>query len=125
MSTIPTIDTFAALDIRVGRVLIAAPLAKARTPAYAMTIDLGPEIGLKQSSAQITAGYPEPDALIGRLVLCVVNLPPRRVAGYESQVLTLGVYASGSTSGVSTTGSAVSLIAPDAAVACVPGDRLG
>jgi tRNA-binding protein len=120
VSTIPTIDTFATLDIRVGRVLNAAPLAKARTPAYAMTIDLGPEIGRKQSSAQITAGYPEPDALIGRLVLCVVNLPVRRVAGYESQVLTLGVYASSDGRP-----GAVSLVGPDAAVPCVPGDRLG
>ena len=120
-----TIDDFATLDIRVGRVLSAAPLEGARTPAYAMRIDLGPEIGTKRSSAQVTAGYPDPEALVGTLVLCVVNLPPRRVAGFVSEVLTLGVYSSVAEGADGASGGAVSLIGPDARVPCAPGDRLG
>ena len=85
-----TIDAFERVDIRVGRVLAAEPLAGARKPAYTLRIDFGPEIGIKASSAQLTARY-QPADLIGRLVLGVVNLPPRRVAGFTSETLTLGV----------------------------------
>ncbi len=84
-----TIDTFFEVDIRVGRVVAASLNPKARKPAYRMEIDFGP-LGMRTSSAQLTALY-TPEELIGRQVLAVVNFPPRRVAGVESQVLVLGV----------------------------------
>ena len=85
-----TIEAFQAIDIRAGRVIAAAPLAGARRPALCLTIDFGPELGERQSTAQITALY-TPEALTGRQVLAVVNLPPRRVAGARSEVLVLGL----------------------------------
>ncbi|WP_159998978.1 tRNA-binding protein [Roseomonas sp. 18066] len=90
MEATATIDDFDRLDIRVGTVVDARPLEGARKPAFKLEIDLGPEIGIRKSSAQVTAHY-TPDKLIGRQVLCVVNFPPRRIAGFESQVLTLGL----------------------------------
>lgn len=84
------IEDFARVDIRVGRVLAAEPLVGARKPAYTLRIDFGPEIGVKASSAQLTNHY-QTDELVGRLVLGVVNLPPRRIAGFTSETLTLGV----------------------------------
>jgi tRNA-binding protein len=84
-----TVDDFARLDIRVGRILEAAPLESARKPAYRLLLDFGP-LGQRRSSAQLTETYPDPRALIGRLVVGVVNFPPRRVAGFESEVLVLG-----------------------------------
>jgi len=75
--------------MRVGRVLEAEPLAGARRPAYRLTLDFGP-LGVKRSSAQLTALYPAA-SLVGRLVAAVVNFPPRRIAGFESEVLVLGV----------------------------------
>jgi tRNA-binding protein len=82
-------DTFFAVDIRVGRVVAAVLNPKARTPAYRMEIDFGP-LGMRTSSAQLTALY-TPEELIGRQVLAVVNFPPRRIAGVQSEVLVLGV----------------------------------
>ncbi|KMO23691.1 tRNA-binding protein [Methylobacterium indicum] len=84
------IDDFLKLDVRVGTVVEAAPIPEARRPAYRLVIDLGPALGLKKSSAQVTVHY-APEALIGRQVLCVVNLPPRQVGPVRSEVLTLGV----------------------------------
>ena len=72
-----------------GRVLAAEPLAAARKPAYKLRIDFGAALGVKESSAQLTVHY-TPEELVGRLVLAVVNFPPRRIAGFKSEVLTLG-----------------------------------
>ena len=83
------LEAFGALDLRVGRILTAEPLAGARRPAYKLTLDLGP-LGHKGSSAQITDLY-TPEALVGRLVVCAVNLGVRRIAGFASEVLVLGL----------------------------------
>lgn len=78
------------VDIRVGRVVRAEPFPEARKPAYKLLIDFGAEIGQKRSSAQLTERY-RPEALEGRLVLAVVNMPPRQIGPFLSEVLTLGV----------------------------------
>src|SRR5215213_5276420 len=84
-----SVETFFEVDVRVGRIVAAALNPKARKPAYRLEIDFGP-LGRRTSSAQLTDLY-APDDLIGRQILAVVNFPPRRVAGVESQVLVLGV----------------------------------
>jgi tRNA-binding protein len=81
-------EHFAGLDIRVGRILSVEEFPEARNPAWKLEIDFGPEVGVKRSSAQITH-YPA-DALEGRLIVGVVNFPPRRIAGFKSEVLVLG-----------------------------------
>ena len=83
-------DDFAKLDIRVGRILQADEFPQARKPAYKLRIDFGPAIGVRNSSAQITKYYDTKD-LVGKLVLGVVNFPPRQIATFFSEVLTLGV----------------------------------
>lgn len=85
-----TIDDFQKLDIRVGKVIEVNDFPEAKKPAYKLKIDFGPEIGAKNSSAQIVALYSK-DELVGRLVLGVVNFPPRKVGPFESEVLILGV----------------------------------
>lgn len=85
-----TFDDFLKLDIRVGRIVDAREFPEARKPAYKLAIDFGPDVGIKGSSAQIVARY-STDELVGKLVLGVVNFPPRRIGPFESEVLTLGV----------------------------------
>jgi tRNA-binding protein len=87
-----TYDDFARLDIRVGRIVQVDEFPKARRPAWKLRIDFGP-LGVKASSAQIVKHYDPPD-LVGKLVLGVVNLPPRQIADFNSEVLTLGVILS-------------------------------
>lgn len=82
-------DQFLAVDIRIGRILSAEPFPDARKPAYKLTIDFGPAIGVKRSSAQITEQYTLDD-LNGRMIAAVVNFPPRQIGKFMSQVLTLG-----------------------------------
>lgn len=96
---------FTELDIRIGTVVKAEPFPEARVPAIKMVIDFGP-LGHKRTSAQITKRY-TPEAMIGRQVVAVVNLSPRRIAGYVSEVLVLG--------GVPEEGDVV-LLQPDAPV---------
>jgi len=85
-----TIDDFQKLDIRVGKILEVHDFPEARKPAYKLVIDLGNEIGIKKSSAQITENYTK-ETLVNTLVLCVVNFPPRKIGPFVSEVLTLGV----------------------------------
>jgi tRNA-binding protein len=99
-------DQFLAVDIRVGRIVTADAFPEARKPAYKLTIDFGPAIGVKRSSVQITENYAL-EELPGCLVAAVVNFPPRQIGKFMSEVLTLGFPDEK---------GAVVLIAPDADV---------
>ena len=100
-------EIFAAVDIRVGTVVRAELLEGARKPAIKLEIDFGGELGKKWSSAQLTVHY-TPEVLVGKRVCAVVNFAPKRIAGFESQVLVLGF---------ADAAGAVVLIAPDRDVA--------
>lgn len=90
MSETISFDDFMKVDVRVGRIVEAEAFPEARKPAYKMKIDFGPEIGVKKTSAQVTRHY-TPELLVGRLVMAVVNFPPRQIGPVMSEVLTLGV----------------------------------
>jgi len=107
-----TISEFEQIDIRVGRIVRAEAFPEARKAAYKLVIDFGPEIGERRSSAQLTARYRCED-LVGRLVVGVVNLPPRRIGPFVSEALTLGVPDEN---------GAVVLLVPDSSVP--PGGRM-
>jgi tRNA-binding protein len=111
MSDPISFEDFAKVDVRVGRIVAVEDFPEARKPAWKLRIDFGPEIGEKRSSAQIT-NYAR-EELEGRLVLAVVNFPPRQIGPVRSEVLTLGTYRD----------DLVLLVdpGPDAQ----PGDRLG
>lgn len=85
-----TIEDFQKLDIRVGEIIEANNFPEAKKPAYKLKIDLGKEIGIKKSCAQLVRNY-STDQLRGKRVLCVVNFPPRKIGPELSEVLTLGV----------------------------------
>jgi tRNA-binding protein len=105
--------TFFDVDIRVGRVISCEEFPEARRPAYRMTVDFG-ALGVRRSSARLVHLY-RPDELVGRLVVAVVNLPPRQIGPLRSEVLVLGVYRGGT--------DTVVLLRPDSD--CEPGDRIG
>ena len=107
-----TIEDFEKLDIRVGTIIEVKIFEKAKRPAYKLLVDLGQDIGIKKSSAQITEIY-KPEELIGRQVLAVVNFPKRQIADFMSEILVLGTYSK----------DGVVLIKPDRKV--LNGDKLG
>ena len=107
-----TFEEFQRIDMRVGRILSVEEFPEARNPAWKLEIDFGPEVGVKRSSAQITH-YPR-EELEGRLVVGVVNFPPRRIAGFASEVLVLGALDDS---------KGVVLLRPDQD--CDVGDRIG
>lgn len=85
-----TFDDFMKVDVRAGRIIEAHDFPEARKPAFKLTVDLGSDIGIKKTSAQVTQNYTK-DELVGRMVLAVVNFPPKQIGKYMSEILVLGV----------------------------------
>lgn len=106
------VEVFQQLDIRIGRIVEARPAPRTRRPAYQLTIDFGP-LGRRTSSAQVTDHY-TPEELVGRLVVAVVNFPPKLIAGFRSEVLVLGAVE---------VGGQVVLLQPERS--CSPGLPIG
>ena len=107
-------DDFARVDMRVGRIIEVLSFPEARKPSYKLRIDFGAELGERVTSAQLTITYPERSTLVGRQVVAVVNFPPRRIAGFASEVLVLGAMGEG---------GEVHLLAPEPH--CAEGLRIG
>ena len=84
-------DDFLKVELRVGRVVAAEPFPQARKPAYVLHVDFGPALGVRKSSAQITAHY-RPEDLVGRLVVAVVNFPPKQIGPLMSDCLVTGFH---------------------------------